>query len=508
VRFRFSGGAGKDNIQMTWGDVAGFDSVYDVIARGEAGDDNFDINVTSAGTPDLGALGFLLFDGGAGIKDLSDVASNVAFRARNFEPNGPPPLIPVGTDVLENFFIDDSDGSGESVVRYLGSSAGEIIKIRFDNNTQTTITVDRNGDGDLDDEAEGSVLALTLTRFSLSLGSGNDQVVIESNGTLLNLDRAVEVDLGVGDDLLTLQNMGSFGTGSHVTIDCVGGVGNDTITGALPTILNATAILRCDMGIGDDSVDLDCGFHNNGRLELSVNLGIGANTFRLLQGSVVAVGSRIVVNVAGGKDSDLVVCSLDNDLQSDSEFIGRVDLGAGDDELRLEINTGTVDIADSPDDGSTRLDFRARGGLGNDKLLATRVVDGVPGGVGFVMEGLLTLEFEGNEGDDELQFNTGAFTLRALSGQSLRQGLFVRLDGGAGNDDLEFVAGEGLNPYESDVDVELHGGAGNDLLTSLGNFPNAFFGKGKRMFLDGGAGVDAAFQVDNISQVLIRNCEN
>jgi hypothetical protein len=369
--------------------------------------------------------------------------------------------------------------------------------------------LDLNGDGDFDDPDESGHIFGGFSVLELPMGAGNDNVEVVIPGASSLLSLSIRVELGAGDDVFVISGTGAI-SDSYFEIQCDAGVGNDTITVATPNFANAGLALRCDAGAGDDNVNISAPRLNGSRFEVAVNLGIGTNSMEFSSASDFVNGARVALDVTGGSGDDSVLCRFSADFETRSEFRANANLGDGDDSLRIEIAAGTFDLFDSPPDlGAPRFEFNVNGGAGDDRIEVSRIFNGVPQGNNMAIHGLLVMRLDGGDGNDVIDFNLGAFSLVAAENLPIaRQGIVVRMNGGNGDDELSFVAGETLDiNYFGDVDLVMRGGAGNDTLSAVSNFPLATFGKSGFFLLDGGPGTDFGIQA-GFTPVLFRAMEN
>jgi hypothetical protein len=367
------------------------------------------------------------------------------------------------------------------------------------------LAIDLNSDGDFTDPDESEQVAFFgCESFVLPMGAGNDRVEIAYAGG--GTTTAIQIDLGAGDDQLAILNSGDL-TSSQLLIECVGGAGNDSMNLAFPDAAGSSVLLRLDGGIGDDTIDIASEGLNASRFEINANLGVGNNSAKFHATQAFTNASSVRLEVVGGAQIDTVLCAFEDNVQSHSSFAGRVDLGAGDDSLRIELATQTFDVGNTGGGAPSRFEFDAKGGLGDDRLEVSHIFDGVPHSGTFFNEGIFALRFDGGDGDDALVCDLGAFTMASLTAGP-PAALIVRFNGGLGNDALTFIGGDALgSSFKGDVDVQLRGGAGNDSLETLANFSAATFGVGGSLLLDGGPGVaDSALNIGP-GPALFRNCE-
>ncbi|UNU74235.1 hypothetical protein LU293_04900 [Moraxella nasovis] len=139
-------------------------------------------------------------------------------------------------------------------------------------NNQGTITF---GDGN-----DTTIVAGDFVHNTLVTGGGNDSVFI--SGEFYNVGNSAKktiMDTGTGDDVITLNNLGSVGTTSDSTADIqvLAGEGNDQLT-----ITGWAVRGLVDMGAGDDTVSLnDIYSPATNSQAMRMDGGIGTDTLKL-----------------------------------------------------------------------------------------------------------------------------------------------------------------------------------------------------------------------------------
>ena len=333
---------------------------------------------------------------------------------------------------------------------------------------------------------------------------GNDQLYGEAGNDHLYVRRILPhsantlvLDGGAGDD--TIDYVNGANLLDRVTI--LGGEGNDIIN------LDATAKAVVDAGAGDDAVTIGMGGLNQ-----TVTLGAGADTLKIAANTYSAIRDVVrVTDFNAAEDrvnlTDIIGYLQNWDgstnpfatghlqlVQSGSDVVLRIArYGAGDwQDLMIFSNSDAADFnsnnIDYDPDGSPLAGLTINGGGaadnlqgasgadtirgwgGNDTILGGAGDDRLVGGDG---NDSLDGEFGhdklfGGNGDDRLSDTSGGND--QLYGEAGNDHLYVRrilphsantlvLDGGAGDDTIDYVNGANLLDR-----VTILGGEGNDII--------------------------------------------
>ena len=443
------GGAGNDLI-----DVSGETSPYTAGAYGGDGNDTLIGGVGSdfldcgtgadsvlAGAGDdyvysLGANGADILDGGSGIDYLSIDRTGFAL-AINVDLSNPATQLTLadGTKITGFEYIDFTSGSGnDSII-----ASNRALPPGF----LSSQNIVRGGDGN-------DTLVASSNGAQLFGGNGND-----------SLRGSGELHGDVGDDIITLTDIGSFAEGGAGNDTITGGAGNDTIYGDSAGLLGFGANV-INAGGGDDSVyswhgsgpdTLDGGAGNDfvaiDRTDNTLAMNLDFSNSAVLH--TLNEGTNFInfetVNFFSGTGNDTLVAS--NGVGGGSVLSG----GAGNDSLIAGSNGATLS-----------------GDAGDDTLVAGGGVDFASGGAGtdiFVLNyGTKTTSF--TMGPDIF----GALAITDLSGTSASFSQIESFNATFGSGSDFVILGTG--------DDTVNGGAGNDtLITQTGSAT-----------IDGGAGID------------------
>lgn len=351
-------------------------------------------------------------------------------------------------------------GAGDSNDSFDGGDGQDLLNVRLDS-AANSVTVGQ----------ELSTLTISEGGFSARVASDGTQPLIEE----------IQINGGMGDDILTLTDINNVGT---VVIRLNGEDGADTISAAGAKIGNV--ILFLDGGLGADTITGSAGGDSigGGDDDDVINGGDGPDTIR------GGLGNDLL---AGGEGNDIVFGEEDDDTLTGENGDDLLNGGSGDDDL-------------DGDNGNDTL----LGELGSDTLLGDRGDDSVVGGSGAdTLQGAAGDDtLDGGANDDVLLGNSGDDVLRGGDGNDIIRGHNGddTIDGGDGDDvifgldgDDGIVAGDGadyVNAGSGDDIViggdgadELRGGGGDDVL--FGNDgDDTLSGNGGTDTLVGGLGAD------------------
>jgi hypothetical protein len=409
----------------------------------------------------------------------------------------------------------DLDNSGFPRMHITGSTAKQITTILVNPTVpKATVSIDCNGDGDTADPTD-----LPPADFNGAFDTydvqmkGTDTVNFTVvAGTYPGLRLNPQFLMGPGTNALNVTFTGVvLSANSRVSLEIVGGAGNDTMT-LNPPRLNASAFLiNADTGAGNDVFTINqLDQVLNSDFEADVNLGLGTNTFNYNQspGAVASAfaGSNVSVSVDGGSGIDVVNVGL-KAIQINSKAYFATDLGAGNDKFIATIDeTSFINYG-----GGGEIHLDANGGAGTNVLTVTR--NGTTGRPVVALGNLFDVRLKGGSGVDTLTLDLdNLFNL----GASGFDGIFrVRMDGGAGNDLINFTAATGAPALATAVhDVVITGGGGTDKLNI--NYTNtsptanaaATYGPPGKILIDGFTGLDTCVINTNTTGIINkRDCE-
>lgn len=310
--------------------------------------------------------------------------------------------------------------------------------------------------------APGRAGTRNLDNVTVYAGTGNDRVVLTGVNSAL-------VDLGTGNDVLSISTLGTAGQNSY---DITTGTGQDVIqfagsSATQATIIPRTSIVR-DFTVGD----------TGDRLELRTASG----------GTYAATSWVNTTNFTGltSNTQDLFATGYFRLIQSGTDMLFQVDRdGAGATNTFVTVMT----LVGTYTGGFTAFNF-----------------DGAIGNLTLSGQGALNEKLTGATGDDVLNGNDGNDKLIGLAGNDtlnggngndvLRGGLGNdTLDGGADNDTATYVdATVGVTVSLAVAGPQVTGD-GTDTLISIENLTGSAFadtltGDGNDNILDGQGGVD------------------
>ncbi|WP_375173688.1 matrixin family metalloprotease [Pseudooceanicola sp.] len=246
----FSGGNGADQIigadgfDATW-IIDGIDSgsveglTFDGVETLTGGADNEDTFMLSAGTQITGAL-----EGGAGGFDLIEI--DAGGLPVGFTPTGPDAGgITIGD--LTTFYtgmepVDTTGTSGSDLVFNLDNTANDSITLSFVSNAGGIDKFALDGPGI---ETHNFDVGASTTSVTINLQGGADDITVSGvSGT--HLDGKLTIDLGSGDDTITLGD-------NYGNLTVIGGTGDDDLVvdlgaGHTTTVLG-NEVSSLDLGV-------------------------------------------------------------------------------------------------------------------------------------------------------------------------------------------------------------------------------------------------------------------
>jgi hypothetical protein len=401
-------------------------------------------------------------------------------------------------DVPGKAFFVDIDDNGVGDVRINGTAGNDRVRFLRSTNGSWLAEIDIGNDGTIEAFLSGNVGDLDLVE--ILLGGGDDIVDV----TLLESDQRINtfhIDMGTGNDNATILYDDEGLTGESTVFDITGGVGNDSLLLTIPDVDGGQLLLRCDMGLGNDSVEVrNQGGHRGFVFDVRCDLGAGDDTFEQVQNAVNLGGElcRYSTFVDAGPQNDTVKLTFTGAFDSDASFRFATNLGDGDDAFLVGANVPSFNVGVGGSE-QVRCEIVALGGLGNDSLRFVSDVDGVPTFGIAILDCALLLRFDGGLGDDLLEFDFGESIFDSDSPVSPIAQFRATFDGGAGNDVLRFHASTATN-YGGFLSADLRGGAGDD---EFDVFVHRFFSLvdpiQDRILVDGGPGADASTIIANIT---------
>lgn len=374
-----------------------------------------------------------------------------------------------GDDTVYGGGGDDSVDGGDGVDSLFGNggrdtldggNGDDFLNWRPDKDFQVTV-IGSNGGDELIVTGDNSANTLTA-------GQNADGLVTFAQGTsVVTIDPTVEIislNAGSGDDSIIVGDISSAGL---VSIDLMGGSGNDTID--LSAAMTGDAIVMVDGGDGDDTLTGSSGSDSlaGGADNDSIDGGAGDDT------------------LAGDSGDDTINGGDGNDSVDGGDGNDNVNGGQGDDTLNGDSGNDTIDGAEGNDSIS--------GGFGSDNLNGSFDDDSIEGGLGadLLLGGSGHDTLDGGRDDDTLLGHSGDDKLRGDHGNdSLNgDGGDDELVGDDGNDSLiGSVGNDGLSG--GDGDDFLLGDQGDDTIVGGDGDDNLVGGAGKDTLL-GGQGDDS-----------------
>jgi hypothetical protein len=392
--------------------------------------------------------------------------------------------------VLLQTFDLDGDGATDDI-RITGDGAANKVIISENAGSTVTVKIDANGDGDVTDGADKNQ-TFTFTGDSLvieaKLGGGDDAFQYLVVGNYDASARSVFADLGAGNDTFKYDTQtGDVGNHSRIALDVIGWDGSDTGDVKFDEVQNSAVSVRTDWGANRDTYNLAIGLMDGqATVDVATDLGNGTNTHDAAFGGVgKSDRGTLDVAIVGGSKTDTVTVHMNDDVGNNNKISHAnivADLRSGDDAFTVNYLAGEFYV-----DNMSQVSISARGGNGNDTLISQ--VEGTSNSPVKVHEqAIFALTLDGGAGNDIIRHTTAnPNAWEILDGGIMR----VRLDGGAGLDDLTCELRNTANSIAT-YDVAVRGGNGADkVLFNLAN-PGAplKFGAAGGVIVDGGAGLD------------------
>lgn len=387
----------------------------------------------------------------------------------------------------------DLDGDAQTDdVRIIGDGQHTKIAIADDGVSQIHMQIDANGDGDYADAARGDLD--TFFNYSgksfvvdAQLRGGNDSFVYVSTGAMSGSARNISVDLGAGYDTFNWTQNNSVTANSRIALDVTGGGGNDTISITHNEVRNSQMSVKVDAGLGNDTYNLAFDrIDDSASVDVHTELGAGLNIHNA-DIHEVGFGNKATfdMTVIGGNQKDTIELRMHDDIGDGtiaSRFSAVVDLLGGHDSFKALYDVGgNVFRVDDHSQAS----LVVRGGFGNDSISAGQ--NGAIGTIRLDPDALLSIDLDGGAGNDTVVVDFGSANAFENVGT-----IFVRMDGGYGNDVLSCLLANEVDTTGS-YDVTVRGSAGNDTITfnliNSGGTPT--YGPAGGVILDGGTGIDS-----------------
>jgi Ca2+-binding RTX toxin-like protein len=282
----------------------------------------------------------------------------------------------------------------------------------------------------------------TSAADAISIGKLGPRLQVISGGNVLTINadiRTVTLDLGNGDDVVTVGNLAGVGL-TVLTIN--GGDGNDS--------LDASADVQGDVHLrlnGDNGNDRIIGSVNDD----TIDGGAGRDTLFGGSGSDTIFGGADNDAINGGGGDDSLTGDAGNDTLIGGDGNDSLVGGLDNDSLNGQAGADTIE-------GNTGRDTLL-GGDGNDSLDAGVGKDYLAGGNG-------DDTLDGGRNDDTILGDAGADTIRGNHGHDLIDAGTGddTVNGGDGNDVITGGDGNDLLAGADGNDI-VNGAAGNDILT-------------------------------------------
>jgi hypothetical protein len=392
----------------------------------------------------------------------------------------------------------DFDGNGTTDIRIDGNGAKQRFLIDVQA-AQTLVSISCNGDLDYTDPGDMNAQAFPggFDLYDLRPG-GSDVIDINFSQSLNGASKIMRIPLFGGNNVVSFSAPPgvTFSGQSRLVIEVAGYLSADVVNLQLPALNGSAVLLRTDLSIGNDTVNITLGNMTAGALlDVDATQGGGNNVFTLTQpAGTTLTGSTVEALADSANGVDHFTANLAGVAGAGARLRLVGDMGESNDVYTANLDLASFEVLAG---GEVVLD--ARGGNGSDVLTVTR--NGSAGGAA-QLDGVLDVRLAGGVLGDILKVDLagGGF---AMGGGRLR----LRAEGGAANDILDVKLDASGTPV---FDVLLHGGPQNDtvdlVLNNSGANGAANYGPAGQVLLDASFGVDVC-SVSGNPLVKIRNCE-
>lgn len=381
----------------------------------------------------------------------------------------------------------DLDGAADDI-QIVGDAGNNVITIGDEGNGAILrVFVDAKGDGDYgpgDNPGTEYTITGSTGMIAVNLGAGNDSFIYSILADLTAQGRTVSVNLGGGSNELTvLGGDHNLTAATRFDLDVAAGAGEDEIDVEFGQVKASAVSVRAGLGLGNDLCGLTFGLIDDGAAaDVDVELGGGMNSFLLdLQGVGKFDRADMRVNVLGGGQADAATVNLHDDVgdgQARSSLLVNVDLLAGNDTFGAALDYNNFRV-----DDHSLASINARGGAGADLLVVGGT--GQSGSVLLDPDSLLDINLQGGRGADFVSVLFSHANALELGGA-----LRVRIDGGAGADALKCqLTNTAASTGRYDLAVRGRGSDDTAYVT-LANPGTVTYGPLGKLLVDGGAGLD------------------
>jgi Ca2+-binding RTX toxin-like protein len=301
-------------------------------------------------------------------------------------------------------------------------------------------------------------------------------------GDLANPIEQIELNLGAGDDVVTIGDINNVGA---TVLRINGEEGNDRISGAGSTLGNVRLLI--DGGTGDD----DLTGTNGGDTIVG---GDGDDEINGQSGNDTISGGAGDDDINAGAGDDFVRGDSDNDNIVGADGDDTLDGGVGNDVINGDNGRDSITggFGDDSMIGGSQADFIS-GDTGEDTLIGAGGNDTLDGGRNddVILGNSGSDVIRGDHGDDTIVAHRGDDTIDGGDGDDM-------IMAGDGNDAIvagdgdDFVSGDGGDDTitGNDGDDSLLGGGGNDIILG-GDGDDVIGGNAGMDTLSGGEGANA-----------------
>lgn len=432
-----------------------------------------------------------------------------------------------GNDAAQSLTITDNQGGLNQIgIDATATPLLQRIFVRNPNGTLIYTVLTSNATG----LTSTTALFANVDALTINLNGGNDEVTYNLTGFNTGAQtRTVSVNMGAGNDTFTVNSSQEI-KDANLTINYLGGTGNDVANYTFAGIDNSHVTLTGDAGFGNDSVTMtftgqpasinqtqvvaltngsvvidamslgaggDTATVNvNGDIILgsslsnSFNLGGGLNFFSYTEGvgthGSILNNSQVSLNIQGGANADNVAVALNDTHIDTGQFSLTSDLGFGNDVFNGSYGPG-FEITGTGGQAT----MNVGGGFGNDTINLTQTAANA------TIAGLFDINLHGDAGNDLINVVTngdpaaGAMELDSTGNYSLH------IDGGDGSDTIGVnLSNTAASTGNYDIAV-LGGNAPDTVGFSIKTNGAAVTFEGGAILLDGGLPIPAPGQINN-----------
>ena len=261
----------------------------------------------------------------------------------------------------------------------VGTRSSLVITGGFEDNL---IVIADKGDGNLHIDCDGTIVDRTnVSSVTINTNFGNDSIFYYIDGDTAGKATRLNINGGGDNDTIDVDysSWGNVSIDAMLTINLVGGTGDDNIYLSLGQINNRVSVV-VNCGTGDDNFEGGLDGDLGGQSSLSVRAlmlsGDDAASFNVINDNVLDALGRLDVIIDGGVGNDDLMVQME--CQLDAKTSVRLLGGVGDDALNFD---ATI-MANTTEANS--LTVIETGSSGNDRMVAAVVDSALVGFIGSI----------------------------------------------------------------------------------------------------------------------------